>query len=349
MRTRSKGFALLLAFLLAASACGGGDDDAGVGAGENSSGATTTAAGAGSDEPAESVSFQLAMGSPGLSGTLIQEALVRMNEKYGHDGEFVEIADSDLVVQGAAQGQFQMGSSSTASVMKVIQNGAPLKFIGELARNQWTLQAKAGIENCADIDGKRLGLHSPGGVSTALYRAWYQRNCDGEKPDELYIEGSPNRFQALLADQVDVSMIEVEDAIDLPEDGYTMLANFSKELSDIKVGLIYANQDFIDEHPDVVEAFMTELTAVQQEVNDDPAFFEELARTYEPDIGEKTAAAVEAYIEGGLIPDDGGFTEKDVESSIALYVEAGTLDGPSPPGEMMDRSFLEKALETLSS
>jgi len=336
------GMLLAAGLLTIAGACG--DDDGGGGA---TSGGAATPAGAGesSNATAEAVSFQFAMGSPGLSGALLQETLARVNEKYGHDAEWVELADSDLVVQGAAQGQFQMGSSTTSSVMKVIQDGAPLTFVSELSRNQWTLMAKNDIADCADMDGVRLGLHSPGGVSTALYRAWYQRNCDtGVEPDELYIEGSPNRLQALLAGQVDVAMIELEDTLDLPEGDYTMLANFTQDLRDIKVGLVYANDGFIEEHPEVVQQVVNELTALQKEVNEDPALFEELIGEYVPETGEKTADAVAAYLDVGMIPDDGGFLEDEVQASIDLYTEAGVLQPGLTAADVMDRTFLETAL-----
>lgn len=361
-RGTRRAIALLAGLALVAAACGDSADEPTATADGAAVTETTAEAAAESADTTEAqstetteaevasepVSFQIAMGSPGLSGALLQEALKRVNEKYGHEGEFVEIADSDLVVQGAAQGDFEMGSSSTASVMQVIQEGAPLRFVAELAGNQWTLMAKEGIESCADIDGLRLGLHSPGGVSTALYRAWYARNCTDEAPNELYIEGSPNRLQALLADQVDVSMIELEDTLDLPEDGYTMLANFSESLSDIKVGLIYANQNFIDEHRDVVQALVTELIALQQEVNEDPALFEEIAREYVPETGDKIPAAVQAYIDVGLIPTDGGMTAEDIQSSIELYTEAGRLEPGITPEEMVDTSFIEQALKATS-
>lgn len=339
---RVLGTCVSVALLSAVAACGNDDS------GDSASAAPDNAAqdGQQGEEPAESVSFELAMGSPGVSGTLIQEAVARVNEKYGHNGKFVEIADSDLVVQGAAQGEFDMGSSSTASVMQVIQEGAPLTFIGEVSRNQWTLIAKDGIDSCEDIDGKRLGLHSAGGVSTALYRAWYVRNCDDEKPKELYIEGSPNRLQALLVDQVDVSMIEVEDVLALPEEGYTMLANFSESLSDIKVGLLYANTSFTEEHPEVVEAVMTELVALQRQVNEDPDSWLPIAKKYLPELeDERIEAAAQKYIEIGLIPTDGGMTKEDVQASIEFYQEAGRLDPGLKAEDIMNRSFLETAVQ----
>lgn len=309
---------------------------------------TAEPAGSETTEPAEpsgeTVEYSFAMGSPGLIGAFVLETLERVEAETGHQGEFVELADSDLVVQGAAEGQFDMGSSTTSAVMTVIQNGAELVFVGESSFNQWTLIAKNEIESCADMDGQRLGLHSPGGVSTALYRTWYGRNCENVEPTELYIEGSPNRLQALIEDQVDVSMVELEDVLALPEGEFRMLANFAQELSDIKTNLVYANTGFVEEHPDVVQAFVTEMVALQQQAMEDADFFIGLLEKWDIDTAAPVDVVVNAYIEQGMLPTDGGMTQSDLEASIALYTEAGRIEPGLTPEEIADRSFIEGAL-----
>lgn len=347
--------ALAMVAGLALAACGGDDDDDAGGAttepapvateatpgSEPETDGTEAPAGTEPAAPAEGIEFTFAQGSPGLVKAFILEALDRVEQKTGHRGEFVELADSDLVVQGAAEGQFDIASSTTSAVMKVIQDGAPLKFVTETSRNQWTLMAKAGIESCADITGQRLGLHSPGGVSTALYRAWYERNCDGETPVEMFIEGSPSRLQAMEADQLDIAMIELEDTLAMPTDQYTMLANFTTELADIKTGLVYVNDSFAAEHADIVQAFVDELSAVQNEVMADPAVFVEIAEKWGAETAAPLADVAEAYIRQGMLPLDGGMTTDDLVSSIALYEEAGVIEPGLTPDDVADFSYIE--------
>jgi NitT/TauT family transport system substrate-binding protein len=336
---------------LAATACGGDDDAADSTQAPSEQPAATTAGGPGATDsgggttaapsPSGGIEYSFAQGSPGLVKAFIEEAMERVEQKTGNKGKFVELADSDLVVQGAAEGQFDIASSTTSAVMKVIQAGAPLKFVSETSRNQWTLMAKSGIASCADIDGKRLGLHSPGGVSTALYRAWYKRTCNGEKPVEIFIEGSPARLQAMEADQLDVAMIELEDTLAMPSDQYTMLANFTTELADIKTGLVYANNDFATEHRDIVQAFVTELSAVQNEVMADPATFVKIVQKWGIETAADPEAVANAYIKQGMLPIDGGMTRDDLVSSIALYEEAGVIDPGLTPEDVADFSYVE--------
>lgn len=268
--------------------------------------------------------FTFAMGSPGVSGTLVREALARINFKYGYQAEFLEIADSDLVVAGGAAGKFEMGSSSTASVMKVIQLGAPMVFVGENSRNQWTLVGKTGIKNCADMNGKRLGLHSPGGVSTALYRAWALKNCGGSKPTELFIAGSPNRLQALTADRLDVTMMEVEDTLSLPATGYSIISNFSRDLPEIKTGLIWANEKFLKKNTELVGNFLYETIRMAQEINESAKSFRQMVLKWEPNY-KNIDAIVAAYQKAALFPNDGGTFFNDLNKTSAFYAVAGSI------------------------
>ena len=267
------------------------------------------------------VEFTFAMGSPGISGVLLREALERVNFKSGSRGTFQEIANSDLVVAGAASGQFQMGSSTTSAVMRVIQNGANLRFIGESSRNQWTLVAKNPLKTCADINGKRLALHSAGGVSTALYRAWAKRNCGTNKPSEQFIAGSPNRLIALLADRIDVTMMEVEDTLSLPA-GYSIISNFSVDLPNVKTGLIYVNGDFLKQNPNLIEDFVYETTRLAAELNSNAKAFKALVAKWEPSYAN-VDAIVAAYQKAKLFPEDPGSFFKDLEASAEFYSVAG--------------------------
>lgn len=315
---------------------------------------TTACAGGSTSESSgqgpSKVAFKFTMGAPGASGAIVREAIAQLNERYGHKGQFVEVAESELAVEGVASGEFQVGSSTTSAVMQAMQQGAPLTFLSELLRNQWTLQAKQTFEGCRDLDGARLGLHTPGGVSTALYDAWVEQSCDsGVSPNRLYIAGSPNRFQALLADELDVAMIEIEDGIELPQQRFHTVANFSKELQEVKTGLIYANDAFLRQNPQAVVQLLAEIIRVQRKVNDDPSYFNQLLRKHVPEVGDQAEAIANAYTEGELFPANGGMTQQQVKATIDFFTQVGRLDPGMKPADIVDRSYLQRGLRSLDS
>ena len=265
--------------------------------------------------PKSKIKFSFATASDGMSGVPLREALERMKFKYGYQGSLEFISNSDLVIAGGAAGQFDMGNSSTSAAMTVIKSGAPIRFIGENIKNTWTLVGKNSIKSCADMNGVRLGLHSAGGASTALYRAWATKNCAANiKPKEQFINGSPNRLIALSADQIDVAMMEVEDTLFLPA-GYSVIANFSKTLPGIKTGLVWMNSDFLKKNPKVAADLMYELTWLAQEMNHDAASMKRIAVKWTKGYTDYDKIVV-AYQAALLYPEnaEGFFAELDASA-----------------------------------
>lgn len=292
--------------------------------------------------PKSKIKFNFATASDGMSGVPIREALVRLNFKYGYQISLEFIANSDLVIAGGASGQFDMGNSSTSAAMKVIQSGAPIKFIGENIKNTWVLVGKSSIKSCADMNGVRLGLHSAGGVSTALYRSWYKKNCDASiKPKERFIAGSPNRLVALVADQIDVAMMEVEDTLFLPA-GFGIISNFSKTLPEIKTGLVWMNENFLTKNQKVASDLMYELTWLAQEMNRDAVFFKKIALKWTTGYADMDKI-VSAYQAAKLYPENPEAFFKELDLTAEFFTLAGTLK----PGLRADKMAVSFPLKTV--
>jgi ABC-type nitrate/sulfonate/bicarbonate transport system substrate-binding protein len=269
--------------------------------------------------------FKLATASDGMSGVPVREALERLNFKYGYQGELVFVSNSDLVIAGGASGQFQMGNSSTSAAMRVIQEGGAVKFIGENVKNTWTLVAKNSVQSCADLDGKRLGFHSAGSVSTAMYRSWAIKNCAASvKPVEQFINGSPNRLIALNADKLDATMMEVEDTLGLGA-GTKVLANFSKTLSELKTGLVWANNDFLAKNPDVASQYMYELIFLSAELNQNAETFKRLALKHTVGFEDRMDKIITAYQQANLFPEDPQQFFKELDFTSNFFVGAKVL------------------------
>jgi ABC-type nitrate/sulfonate/bicarbonate transport system substrate-binding protein len=324
------GVALLSATAML-TACGG-DGDSGDGGG-----------GGGSDE---GVAFSFAMGSSGAQGAFYQEAVERANEKYGYEGEWVELTGSEVAVAGIASGEFHFGAGVAATVMAAQQEqDAQVTFIADFMRMLWTMTGKSDIEGCDDLDGVRFGLHSPGGVSTAIFNAWLAENCEGVEPEILYIEGSPNRLQGLLADQLDATMLEIDDTLELDEDQFHIIVNFSEDLPEIEANTVFANNTFLEEHPEVVENLLAEASALAAEVMEDPQVLADAIREYKPELADSADAIAEAYVDAELFVEDGAMSEEDLTATIELYEVAGAIEDGLTFDQIADRQYLEAALE----
>jgi ABC-type nitrate/sulfonate/bicarbonate transport system substrate-binding protein len=224
--------------------------------------------------------------------------------------------------------------------------------------NEWTLYVGTDIADCAGLNGQRLALHSDGAVSTAMVRNYIETTCPGTQPQEVFIEGSPNRVAAMLADQVDASPLELGDSITIDTeagDRYRLLSSFSADLPNLKTTSIYVNGDFAEQNPQSVEDVVRAVVEEFRLVADDAAYLEQIAREQVPDaINEETiTAAAEKYVELGMFPTDGGVNEENLQFTAQFFGPepegTGTIDRVIPLEEWADLSFLQSVLDELGS
>lgn len=309
------------------AACGGDGDD----------GAST--------DSGEGVSFSFAMGSSGAQGAFYMEAVERVNKDHGYNGEWVELTGSEVAVEGIASNKFQFGAGVAATAMAAQQEqGAEVTFIGDFMRLIWTLTSKSDMETCDDLDGARFGLHSPGGVSTALFNAWFDQACDSSvEPEILYIEGSPNRLQGLMADQLDATMLEIDDTLDL-DDKFHVMVNYSADMPEIETNTIYANNTFLKEHPEVATDLLAEASQLAAEVNEDPSVLADAIRKHKPELADKADTIANAYVDADVLVEDGAMSKEDLEATIKLYEVAEAIKPGLTFDDIADRQYLDKAL-----
>jgi NitT/TauT family transport system substrate-binding protein len=300
--------------------------------------------------------FWVGFTSTGLSSAGFLSAIGMLNEN-GYDIKTPILAQSELVTEGVANGQFAFGSGANNAVLIADQAGANLKVVTDRIKNEWTLYARtATIKTCADLAGKRVAIHSEGAVSTAMVRNYVATNCPGTEPDYVVIEGSPNRVAALLADQIDASPLELGDSITIDtqaSDRFSLLSSFANDLPELHPTSIYVNADWAAQNPqstlDLVKAVITEY----RKINTETGYLKTIAEKYVPAaINPDTIdAAVAKYIELKMFPEDGGLTQANLEYTATFFgpkpAGTGATETVIPFGQWADLSYLTQALSEL--
>jgi ABC-type nitrate/sulfonate/bicarbonate transport system substrate-binding protein len=304
-----------------------------------------------------SKSFWIGFTSTGLSSAPFLSAIAKLNEQ-GYDISTPILAQSELVTEGVAQGQFAFGSGANNAVLAAVEKGANLRVLVDRVANEWTLYVANDITECAGLDGKRLALHSDGAVSSAMVRNYIETECPGTAPQEIFIEGSNLRVEALLQNPspIDASPLELGDSVTIEteaSDRYHLLSSFSADLPDLKTTSIYVNGDFAEQNPEAVTDVVRAVVEEFRLVADDAAYLEQIAREQVPDaINEETiTAAAEKYVELGMFPVDGGVTEENLQSTADFFGPegTGTVSRAIELDEWSDLSFLETVLSELGS
>jgi ABC-type nitrate/sulfonate/bicarbonate transport system substrate-binding protein len=297
--------------------------------------------------------FTVGFTSVGLSSAPFLAALEKLRGE-GYTIEAPELAESELVTEGVASGQFAFGSGANNAVLTAIEAGANLKAVVARVNNEWTMYARTDITDCAGLAGKRLAIHSEGAVSTAMVRNYVETTCPGTEPQYVVIPGSPNRLAALLADQIDASPLELSDSITVDNeasDRYHLLSSFAADLPDLQTTSIYVNGKFADENPGTVLALVKAVIEVNREIEGDAAGLQAIAEQFvgaaiNPDT---IAAASERYVSLGMFPTDGGLTAERMQYTAEFFGPDGTASTTAviPLVQWTDLSFLQMALDEL--
>jgi NitT/TauT family transport system substrate-binding protein len=335
---RYRTIVLAFATLMLLAACGG---SGGGGGDASSSGNTKT--------------FTAAFTSIGLSSSPFLAALDDLRGQ-GYKVETPEIAESELVTEGVANGQFAFGSGANNAVMTAVNKGANLKLIVDRVNNEWTLYARKNITSCADLNGKRLAIHSEGAVSTVMVRNYIEKNCPGTQPNYIVISGSPNRVAALISDEIDASPLEVGDAATIEKqagDRFALLASFSEELPQLRTTSVYVNGDFAAKNPDTVTAVVKAILQQHRKIEEDPAYLKQIGQKYAGKVLEADTVddVVQTYVDRKMFPVDGGLTEEGLKYTAEFFGpdQSKAVDVVLPVDKFADLTFLNRALGELGN
>lgn len=269
----------------------------------------------------------------------------------GYDVGTVFFATPELNVAAEIRGDVQLSTGSSSAAFAAITKGAALKLISAQNGQEWALVATSDLKACADLNGKRLGLHSDAGVSTAMVKAWMAATCPQAKPQILIVPGSSTRSAAMAAGRLDATPLELDDALNLVEkfpSRFHWLADFSTDLPDLLNAVFYTRTDNLRANRPFYVAFETALLQTHRAINRNPQLLVEATPKYLPTMkGEDVKGIVEAYIKSHNFDNNGGLSLAAIQYSIDFYSKAGQFKPGLKAADTVDFSVLNEVLQAL--
>ena len=319
IRTFATGAALTLGLGLAACSSGGDDNGAG-------------------DEGLKSFSFQINQPPNGSNAPFAAAVEEGFYADEGLDVEIVPGVGSSQTAQMVAGGKAQIGYADSASTAGLIAQDAPIVVIATIYQsnpNEVIALKDSGITSVDDLKGKKVGTPVPSSQASML-PLFLEENDLTEDDVELVNLAPTSLAQSLLQGQVDAILGSIDTyEVQLKQQGATDL--FTSMFADNGVATvstsIFAHEDYLEENPDEVKAFVRASLKGWEFAADDPAAaVDDLDALWGQKASQTSLEELEAAFDGNLLCAGGAKyvgraepeqwqTTQDLLSSVGLLPE----------------------------
>ena len=345
-----------VAVLLTAAACSSSKSTSGNTASTPPAGNTSssTASGAPSTAPSSSSlpksTTSVTMGfnsTPDEAYLPLVMAMQTMSTTYDVK-QSITFGSDDLALQALSQNKVQFLSDSLPPVASAIAKLPNIVVIGARANNQWDFLAKNSITDCTQLDGKKLGLFSAGGVSTAYVNLYFSKNCPNVKPQKIITPDSTLRRQALVAGQLDATPLQASDAVQVlstSSDKFHELANFATVFPNIGRDVVLTTKEMIEQHPDQVVAFLVaQLQAIRSIYADTNAGVTATQNLLKSAVSGDVSGVVNYFVSHKLWCANGGLADSNIADSLTTFGQGGFLPTSVTVAQLVNDGPLKQAL-----
>ena len=177
-------------------------------------------------------------------------------KKEGIDAKFVGFTSGLTTTQALAGGSVDAACDGFTGTVSAIAKGSPAKVVYAVnSDNTYVVVARDTVKNTADIKGKKWAITRMGAISQTYAAIWLDKNgLAGSSVDWIPIGGTAARGRALIANQVDVTLLTVGEwlRIQRPK-GRSPVGGSFRFLPPLPLNLCAVSAKMINEHPDVVQ------------------------------------------------------------------------------------------------
>ena len=319
--------ALLLALVailaLALAACSSDDDD------DDGDGGATDVPGA-TDPPDQVVNLTAVHGSsvdfiaivPLAAWSILEERGISVEQRYVEDGS--------LAIQAIEQGDAQIATNIGVNVgLLAVEEGASIIDVLATQRPTWALVSTPDIATIPDLEGKTIAVHGETSFTKAV-ADFYAQEFELDV-NQIIIPGSEVRAEALANGEIDASVIDFPDILELSrtygEDSFNVLATLGETLPNLIEQDIWLDADWVDENPDLALEVVTALLEGIRKLRTDPAFALEIITEAQPEVDEDLFAELIAeYTERNLWEPNSFLTEANAEFTLQFFFDVGEID-----------------------
>lgn len=295
-------------------------------------------------------------------------AIMALNEgmeELGYSAsDMTRLESMQAVTQGIVAGSSEVGEADVVSSLTATESGADIRLTGLVYNNtsQVFVVNADQISSYEDLKKQEnaIALNSRGDFIYIMLSGILDRNdIDIEETTIVEVGGSGSRMRALLAGRVAAVPVHFDQAARIVEEGnYKVMIEPSKIYDPWLSEGWLVNGEWLDDEDNqriITDLQKATITSFRR-ANDDLGYFADGYRKYATVEGaadtpdedlewawEQLSTEIKAW------PDDGGFKKEYFEELLPIYKKAGALKGDLDLDQVVDTSFVDKALEELDS
>jgi NitT/TauT family transport system substrate-binding protein len=273
--------------------------------------------------------MRIAIGDvPGMDVFNFLAAVERAKER-GVDIQVYFLHSEDIAAQAVIGGEADIGVGTPYGL---IQQGESLRFFYQLSSLRFFPVVNTNYyKTWEDLDGVDIYTHARGSGTEAIMNLMAGKK--GIKYKSMnYLPGSAVRAQAMMQEEIKVSIVDAERCALLTEKGNGRFSVLP--LPEIKASdeALYAKMDYFKRNEKDINIFLEELLIVWRLINKDYHYIIDAQKKYKllPDLWKrKKTEALEYYKDfstTGGFPNDGG-GERAAMADLEFYGIAGTIKG----------------------
>jgi ABC-type nitrate/sulfonate/bicarbonate transport system substrate-binding protein len=261
---------------------------------------------------------------------------------------------SNLNLSSLVSGSTELGQNVPLPLIQLHQKQDPgYKLVASSVQNtDYLLVATDNIKTLKDLEGKKVGISTPGDISDSLARiALTRANVDISKVTFVAIGGTSARMAGLLADQISAGMAHVAEGLAAIEQGKGKLHN-SLTMADALPG--YMAQVFIlptrmiAENRALSQALIDGLIDSVRWASTDKEGYLALAKQNieKPPPPEIMSQAWDILVKSKVFGVNGGISRQSLQQYVEIETATGNLKPPVPPAEQWsDLSLVDDYLQ----
>lgn len=277
-----------------------------------------------------------------------------LEEEEGIKVEQRFVEDGATAIQGMQQGAAVIGTNIGVNTgVPAVDNGASIVDVVGTQRPTWALAVSPEINSFSDLNGKRIAVHGETSFTRAV--AQYYAKNEGFTYDELIIPGSDVRAEALAKGQIDASVIDLPDIVQLSQQypgSFKVLSTFGEQFPDLIEQDLWLSKQWATDNPEMATKVVKAIVQANRRLTEDPAWGLQIAKDNLPDMDPGVLEdLVNEYSERQIWSTDGGITPDKALTTLQFFQDVGEIDIGTADANAVEKyfdfSYLEGALADL--